>query len=318
MASFPAFSWIAFVILVVLLVAGLIVPAIMKTRHAANSAKSQYNLRKIALGIDSYHDGNIERFPMICDFGPSSPTESGLRSLHFLILPFVEGGSVLWGYESTSDYFRPENPPAGWTISTYLSPFETTSKTEVATHRANIEGPEARPRFERKFGGDYSTTNYVANGMVFSIQADGEARGRKTVVDGLSTTIMIAERKQVCDGPEGTVPTLWALGAFSAATASFALAAPEGEHPRTTEPQLVLRQFVPPAKGGVQDNSVIAFQVSPKPGECDARFMQGLNARGMTVCMFDGSTRVIQSSISPATFWATVTPAGNESLGADW
>jgi hypothetical protein len=302
---------------VFLLLGGLGTLGLINMREGANRAKSQNNMRQIGLGIDSYYDGNLERFPCICDFGPTSPTNTGLRSLHFLILPFVEGGSVLHGYESTEEYFKTPNRqdgPAGWTIETYLSPFETSAKATVATHHVRVQGPEGRPRFESKFEGDYATTNYVANGMVFSIQPDEKPSSRKSISDGLSTTIMLAERYQVCAG----VPTLWGMGAYSATAASFALPTPQGVYPKTTDPNFDLKQYVPPMPAAPAGSCPPGFQVMPKPGECDASIMQAWSPKGMIVCLFDGSARVIQGSINPQTFWALVTPAGNEELGADW
>jgi hypothetical protein len=38
----------------------------------------------------------------------------------------------------------------------------------------------------------------------------------------------------------------------------------------------------------------------------------------MIVALADGSVRTIHPGISPETFWAAVTPAGGEVLGADW
>jgi len=38
----------------------------------------------------------------------------------------------------------------------------------------------------------------------------------------------------------------------------------------------------------------------------------------MLVALADGSVRTIAPSISAVTFWAAVTPAGGEMLGADW
>ena len=172
--------------------------------------------------------------------------------------------------------------------------------------------------FQNKFNGWYATTDYVANGMVFSPQADGKPPSIKTIIDGTSQTMMLAERMQVCKSATGDVPTLWGLGAYSAATASFALPVPQGEYPKTTNANLHLQQFVPPAQGAPGGKLPVGFQVAPAPGQCDPRIMQTLHSGGMIVAMFDCSSRIIAPSITPATFWAIVTPAGNESLGDDW
>ncbi len=54
------------------------------------------------------------------------------------------------------------------------------------------------------------------------------------------------------------------------------------------------------------------------PNGCDPALPQTPHRAGMCVGMADGSVRTISGSISPATFWAMVTPAGGEVLGIDW
>jgi hypothetical protein len=38
----------------------------------------------------------------------------------------------------------------------------------------------------------------------------------------------------------------------------------------------------------------------------------------MLVALVDGSVRGLSPGIQPETYWAAVTPAGGEVLGADW
>jgi len=61
------------------------------------------------------------------------------------------------------------------------------------------------------------------------------------------------------------------------------------------------------------------FQVAPRGTVvCDARLPQTPHTGGMIVGLGDGSTRTVPGNISANTFWAVVTPAGNETLGSDW
>jgi Protein of unknown function (DUF1559) len=58
---------------------------------------------------------------------------------------------------------------------------------------------------------------------------------------------------------------------------------------------------------------------NPMPvNPCDPSLPQTPHRGGMCVALADGSVRTIRGSVSPATFWAMVTPAGGEVLGNDW
>ena len=68
------------------------------------------------------------------------------------------------------------------------------------------------------------------------------------------------------------------------------------------------------------------FQVQPiKPeqpassgGTCDRRRASSPHSAGMNVGLGDGSVRFLSASVSPATWWQALTPAGGEVLNADW
>jgi prepilin-type N-terminal cleavage/methylation domain-containing protein len=61
------------------------------------------------------------------------------------------------------------------------------------------------------------------------------------------------------------------------------------------------------------------FQIAPRGCiPCDPRVAQTPHVGGMLVGLGDGSVRTINPSISEWTYWAAVTPAGNETLYSDW
>jgi len=62
----------------------------------------------------------------------------------------------------------------------------------------------------------------------------------------------------------------------------------------------------------------LTFQVRPRIEECNPRVPQTPFEGGLLVGMGDGSVRTVNPNVSAATFWAAVTPAGGEVLGADW
>jgi hypothetical protein len=61
------------------------------------------------------------------------------------------------------------------------------------------------------------------------------------------------------------------------------------------------------------------FQLQPTAATCNpASQSQTPHNAGMVVCMGDGSARTISSGVSAATWYAAITPNGNDQLGADW
>ena len=62
----------------------------------------------------------------------------------------------------------------------------------------------------------------------------------------------------------------------------------------------------------------ITFQVRPAIADCNPRVPQTPYPGGLLAGLGDGSVRTIAPGVSPATFWAAVTPASGEVLGNDW
>jgi prepilin-type N-terminal cleavage/methylation domain-containing protein len=341
------------VIAIIAILIGLLLPAVQKVREAANRAKSQNNIRQIGLACHSYHDGNNGRFPLLIDFGTGANPGNGTLSAHYQILPYIEGGNIAQVYlaSTPATYNRAAGTPLGATtniIRTYISPADPSASDGFLQPGVTPTGSGVNP--PAPTNGTYATTSYALNGMLFTNGA-----GIKTMIDGTSQTIMVAERYQVCFHGTGTAAItaatatpanqsycLWGLGAYSAWTASFALPLPAATPYPTAN--TALTQFSPtspvpavtaiPLAGkagataipnfaaatvGAAWNATPGFQSAPRGTiYCDDRVPQTPHTGGMIVCLGDGSSRICQNSMSPYTFWAAVTPSGNETLGSDW
>ncbi len=355
------------VIAIIAILIGLLLPAVQKVREAANRAKSQNNIKQIALAVHSYHDANNGRFPLVCDFGTGAAHGNGLFSMHYLILPYIEGGNQAQLFVETgtaagaASYNRNPTPPtvampigaANTSLRVYISPADPSAPDGAQTPAAisTTGGTTTAPSYAVT-PGFYYTTSYPVNGSLFEPGA-----GIKTMIDGTTQTIMVAERYQICKHGTGTtaIPVtstsdsycLWGLGSYSSGTATFALKHPStGGNPTSTGSVVYpSTQFVPkspvPTTGALNGTiggygtgggtaaaySVLAtaaqaapgFQVAPRGTiVCDDRVPQTPHTGGMIVGLGDGSCRVVQGSMSPYTFWAAVTPSGNETLGTDW
>jgi hypothetical protein len=75
----------------------------------------------------------------------------------------------------------------------------------------------------------------------------------------------------------------------------------------------------PPVASGCPVASYQKFQVAPRGCiPCDPRVAQTPHVGGMLVALGDGSVRSLAPTMSDWTYWAAVTPAGNETQYTDW
>ena len=150
--------------------------------------------------------------------------------------------------------------------------------------------------------------SYAANGQFFL----GEPNLQTTFRDGISNTIAFAEHYSWCGSAEFLVEVVESSGSRRPCT----FADRESVHPVTSGNPPVSRSsltgYNPPEWAN------ITFQAVPRLTDCDAGFAQTPHANGMLIAMADGSVRTLSPSVSPATYWALITPAGGEALESDW
>jgi prepilin-type N-terminal cleavage/methylation domain-containing protein len=334
------------VIAIIAVLIGLLLPAVQKVREAAARAKSQNNLKQIALAVHNFNDAYQGKLPALTDIGTGAPTGWGYQSLFFNILPYVEQDNVFRVFQKAtpSTYFRPTTGATRTIIPTYLSPADSTASngaTMTGVAAPAIGGGAAIT------AGEYATTSYAANGYVFRSNTGGLPR---TFVDGTSNTVMFAERYQICT-PAGTnnpppVYNLWAFGRNDAAVASNRKPSPPafyfigrtGNAPENAQ-TIFLAPRVPLTPATVAPNPLTTnipwtlgkegtsnvtyagppFQLAPRGAiACDPRLPQTPHVGGMLAGLGDGSVRTVSPTISQWTFAAACSPAGQETLAADW
>src|SRR5262249_23660199 len=132
------------------------------------------------------------------------------------------------------------------------------------------------------------STSYLANFLVFR---RGGARFPASIPDGTSNTVAYAE-------------------GYAEATDSFTWAG------RTDSRPVVRRWWDDPAWAPAQAG--VMFQAAPARDAADAALPQGFTRAGIQVGMCDGTVKLVNPKVSPATFYTACTPNGGEILGSDW
>jgi type II secretory pathway pseudopilin PulG len=203
------------------------------------------------------------------------------RSLFAAILPFIECGNNL-------REVRRKNAVRGeyLRIKTFVSPADPTVSAGYAKHD--------------------DLSSYAANGEVFK----ANCRLPNSFQDGTSNTISFAEHYAYECGGYYYSWLNWQANSRPSHRATFA------DSHGDVGPE---SNGIPPVSGPSSPNAgVMTFQVVPRIKDCWPASPQTPHSSGMLVAMADGSVRTIAPNVSPATFWAAVTPASGDMLGADW
>ncbi|MDB5311777.1 MAG: prepilin-type cleavage/methylation protein [Gemmataceae bacterium] len=269
------------VIAIIAILIGLILPAVQKVREAATRARSTNNVRQILIALHGYVGDNDDRLPSLIG-GPPNGAFSPLSAL----LPYIEQGALYQELQNSPDPFRLAR------VSMYLSPADPTITPKV------LEG-------------GYSS--YALNAWVFQ----RGSRFSTSIPDGTSNTFATAEHYAVCESYVFFfIVGLTAGGgvhraSFADGPPQFGVWGHDDVVPVTTGSPPTSRPSFALAGGGP------TFQAAPTPADCQSTLSQTPHPGGMITGLMDGSVRFTSPSISTATFWGAVTPAGGELL-ADW
>lgn len=307
------------VVAVIVLIIGLLLPAVQRVREAASRMTTTNHLKQIQLAVHNYAAAHGDRFPSVYA-GRQSPNPK--QSLFVAILPFLDGEAA--ARTATAAWW--EAP----TVRLLLDPADPTLSLP-AYPAAYVTGGLTSQDEEELKTAKIGLTSYAANAQVFRaryLQPTG-------ITDGLSQTIGFATHYAAVCAPANGAYFKYAQYqrgyGNTGRRATFADGAPWPKpgsgrlvhnldyFPYTTGSPAVSR----PAQG--QSGRLFfppwdyTFQVAPNPseGKCDRDVPQTPYQSGMYVALMDGSVRLLNSSISQPVFWGAVTPAGGEIL-ADW
>ena len=311
------------VIAIIGILIGLLLPAVQKIREAAARMQCSNNLKQVGLAAHNFENTNNKLPGAWADDRSPYPNRDD-ATLWFFLLPFIEQNN-LWALGTKANSivagngFNDESPfftVGSVQVKTYICPSDPSAYSDTRTSRLYplIGG-----------AGNYATSNYAANAMVF------DPNGPKSIIqampDGTANTVMIGHRYRWCDasviwgGPGQGTNTNWALTPRQAFNYWNMAVFGTGTY-RT-------RRGTATARPGANWNGVVAvnmdfisgklpFTIAPAPGFCNPSVTSSPHTGVMPVGLGDGSIRTVSTGVSATTWLNACVPDDGNPLGSDW
>lgn len=275
------------VISIIVILLGLLLAGVQKTRSASQRTTCGNNVRQLTLAIQSLH-ATFGRFPE--GVKPDQPEElTPYMNWHVLCLPFAQQ-SNLW-YEIQHAYHVERrftyNPPHVW-LARSLPLFACPSDPRVASAQFIKTGA---PRGLTSYIGVDGTSAARADGLLFM----GSKIANNDIRDGLSHTLLIGERPPSADYVLGWWYAGWGLNKDG-----------EGDSVLGVRTQNLGSPYVRDCPPGP-----FAFTRGQVSDQCSALHFWSLHSGGAHFAFADGSVRFLSYS-ADSVLPALATRAGGE------
>jgi prepilin-type N-terminal cleavage/methylation domain-containing protein len=331
------------VIAIIAVLIGLLLPAVQRVREAAARTKCRNNLHQIVLACHNANDANGRLPPQAGNYAGAYDAP-----LMFHLLPFIEQKSVwqtvhlydssavppqtvvnlgavhdtgvpwpLWesvtGAAGTPQFVRTVRMPV------YQCPTDPTigvSKTLIL--------PSVSYDYDWGDGDASYGSNYKVFGGDNDSAWDSKAKLASSFTDGMSNTIMWAEKYARCDQNEHG-GCFWYRGVYqgkgNTGPGTGTIDSYPGDHNSCVFGGgigLDTTWFQGPGHTfQVQPAYPIYYGPGTPPSQCDKR-LPSTSHLLLHAALADGSVRAISPSITGATWWALVTPHAGDIPGPDW
>jgi len=278
------------VIAIIAILIGLLLPAVQKVREAAARTSCENNLKQMALATCQMADtnggalpGSVGNYPNM-NWGPNN----GDGGMFLFLLPYIEQKGL---YESTYVASGDDNDNRNGSNSTY-SQWHGPITTRYGGPGVSVK-TYVCPSDPTSNNGAGSHASYGQNGQVFreGYWARNTLRYPASLTDGTAQTIFLTDKLARCNA---------------------------GNYPDNYWPDW--GPIIASSDVGDPTGVAAIFQQTPRgnPASCDGGRASSPHIGGIVVGMGDGSVRVVANGMSPATWWAAMTPNAGDQLGSDW
>jgi prepilin-type N-terminal cleavage/methylation domain-containing protein len=292
----PAFSLIELLVVIAIMaiLIGLVLVAILKVRESAQRVACENNMKQIALGfIQAAQDHGGLLPPAIGNY----KRYYGTAGLH--LLPYIDEKQL---YNSANG--------DNWDNALNNNAYQKRVKLFLCPSDPTVDSSGVVMLLESPWG----ASSYAVNAQIFCkvyglekgglkyrywVQsAEGKTKWPEDIPDGLSQTILIAEKYAHCWDGDREGGALWAYDVLGANAMYMHAAFAASWSDYTVGPSS-------------------KFQVQPRLNKRDP-WLASTPHSSMNVALADGSVRSLSASMTGETWWAACTPDTGDILGSDW
>jgi prepilin-type N-terminal cleavage/methylation domain-containing protein len=299
------------VIAIIAILIGLLLPAVQKVREAAARISCGNNIKQIDLATHSYESAHGYMPPMWGSPNPAaSQPQTDTASLHFYLLPFMEGTSIVSTGQAGVSAAQPSASAAvkSVQVKNFICPSD--------------------PTLLQNQSANWASTNYAGNILVFDPQGTGSIA--TSMPHGTSSTILFAERYKLCAGTNGTTTPAWAAYSVNGAGSAVGPPADSAADGYSSIAGFGFgtynANYNSDCNGclgaGVNNPDILdgntPFQNTPAPNMCDAKIVQSGHIGVILVGLGDGSVKAVNAGVIFNAWYTACRPQDTAILGNSW